>query len=64
LGRKVRKRLNVDPEKLRQAREYLQLDRLLDNCVFERELEALQREYAPVLRRFRARLARQQRSVV
>jgi hypothetical protein len=69
LGQKVRKTLNIDAEKLRRAREYLQLDtdtevidRLLDDCVFERELEALQREYAPVLKRWRARLARQQRS--
>ena len=66
MGRKVRKTLNIDAEKLRQAREYLQLDtdtevidRLLDDCVFERELEALQREFAPVLKRFRSRLARQ-----
>ena len=69
MGRKVRKTLNIDAEKLRQAREYLQLetdtdviDRLLDDCVFERELDSLQREFAPVLKRFRSRLARQHRA--
>ena len=68
MGRKVRKTLNIDPEKLRQAREYLRvdtdtevIDRLLEDCVFERDLAALQREFAPVLKRWRSRLVRQQR---
>jgi len=68
MRRKVRKTLNFDAEKLRQAREYLQLDtdtelidRLLDDWVFERDLAALQREFAPVLKRWRSRLVRQQR---
>src|SRR5436189_6252434 len=45
MGRKVRKTLNIDAEKLRQAREYLELDtetevidRLLDDLVWERRL--------------------------
>ena len=68
MGRKVRKTLNIDPEKLRQAREYLRvdtdtevIDRLLEDCVFERDLAALQREFAPVLKRWRSRLVRQRR---
>jgi len=68
MGRKVRKTLNIDPEKLRQAREYLRvdtdtevIDRLLEGCVFERDLAALQREFAPVLKRWRSRLVRQRR---
>ncbi len=52
MGRKVRKTLNIDPEKLRQAREYLRVDT---------DLAALQREFAPVLKRWRSRLVRQQR---
>ncbi len=68
MRRKVRKTLNFDAEKLRQAREYLQLDtdtelidRLLDDWGFERDLAALQRGFAPVLKRWRSRLVRQQR---
>ena len=45
MGRKVRKTLNIDAEKLKQAREYLKLDtetevidRLLDDLVWERRL--------------------------
>jgi len=67
MGRKVRKTLNIDAEKLRQAREYPRLDTdtelidRLDDWVFERDLAALQREFAPVLKRWRSRLVRQQR---
>ncbi|HEV2670635.1 MAG TPA: hypothetical protein VGU74_06050 [Gemmatimonadales bacterium] len=63
MGRKVRKTLNIDAEKLKRAREYLELDtetevidRLLDDCEFERELEALNREFRPFLRTFRSPL--------
>src|SRR2546423_14122115 len=66
MGWKVQKTFNIDPEKLRQAREYLRvdtdtevIDRLLEDCVFERDLAALQREFAPVLKRWRSRLRRQ-----
>jgi len=45
MGRKVRKTLNIDAEKLKQAREYLRLDtetevidRLLEDLVWERRL--------------------------
>jgi hypothetical protein len=65
MGRKVRKTLNIDPEKLKRAREYLGLDtetevidRLLDDCTFEQELDALNREYAHVLKNFRSPLTR------
>ena len=63
MGRKVRKTLNIDAEKLKKAREYLGLDtetevidRLLDDCEFERKLAELNREFAPVLRNFRSPL--------
>jgi hypothetical protein len=64
-GRKVRKTLNIDAEKLKKAREYLGLDtetevidRLLDDCTFEQELDALNREFAPVFKNFRSPLTR------
>jgi hypothetical protein len=51
MGRKVRKTLNIDADKLKRAREYLGLDteaevidRLLDDCDFERELVLLLKE--------------------
>ena len=63
MGRKVRKTLNIDAEKLKRAREYLQLDtetevidQLLDDCDFERELAALNREFAPYMKNFRSPL--------
>jgi len=68
MGRKVRKTLNIDARKLRSAREYLQLDtdtevidRLLDDCLFERELEVLNREFAPALKDLRSPLVRSPR---
>ena len=63
MGRKVRKTLNIDPEKLKQAREYLRLDtdtevidQLLDDCTFERELLQLLREASPSWKTFRSPL--------
>ncbi len=68
MGRKVRKTLNIDAEKLKRAREYLKLDtetevidRLLNDCDFERELDALNREFAPYLKDFRSPLVRPRR---
>ncbi|MGE5802881.1 MAG: hypothetical protein ACM358_11555 [Gemmatimonadota bacterium] len=65
MGRKVRKTLNIDAEKLKRAQEYLgveteteAIDRLLDGCDFERELDALNREFAPYMRNFRSPLTR------
>ena len=63
MGRKVRKTLNIDPEKLKRAREYFgvdteteAIDRLLDDCEFEQELDALNREFAPHFKNFRSPL--------
>jgi hypothetical protein len=65
MGRKVRKTLNIDAEKLEQAREFLRLDtetevidRLLDDCTFERELLHLLREASPSWKTFRSPLTR------
>jgi len=65
MGRKVRKTLNIDAEKLKKAREYLGLDtetevidRLLDDCDFERELDAINRKFAPYMKNFRSPLTR------
>ena len=65
MGRKVRKTLNIDAEKLTRAREYLGLDTetevidlLLNDCDFERELAELNREFATVLKGFRSPFAR------
>ena len=65
MGRKVRKTLNIDAEKLKRAQQYLGLDtetevidRLLDDCEFERELDALNREFAPHFKNFRSPLVR------
>ena len=65
MGRKVRKTLNIDAEKLKKAREYLGLDteteiidRRLDDCTFEQELYALNREYAHILKTFQSPLTR------
>lgn len=63
MGRKVRKTLNIDAEKLRRAREYLGLDtetevidRLLDDCEFERELMELLRQAPASFQTFRSPL--------
>lgn len=63
MGRKVRKTLNIDAEKLTRAREYLGLDtetevidRLLDDCDFERELVTLLKEAPASFRTFRSPL--------
>ncbi len=61
MRRKVRKTLNIDAEKLQLDTDTELIDRLLDDWVFERDLAALQREFAPVLKRWRSRLVRQQR---
>jgi hypothetical protein len=65
MGRKVRKTLNIDADKLKRAREYLGLDtetevidRLLDDCDFERGLVELNRQFAPALKGFRSPFAR------
>lgn len=65
MGRKVRKTLNIDAEKLKRAREYLGLDtetevidRLLDDCTFEQELLQLLREASPSWKTFRSPLTR------
>jgi hypothetical protein len=59
----VRKTLNIDAEKLKRAQQYLGLDtetevidRLLDDCEFERQLAELNREFAPHLKHFRSPL--------
>jgi hypothetical protein len=61
----VRKTLNIDAEKLARARQYLGLDtetevidRLLDECDFERELAELNREFGTALKGFRSPFAR------
>jgi hypothetical protein len=63
VGRKVRRTLNIDAEKLKRAQQYLSLDtetdlidRLLDDCEFERQLAELNREFAPHLKHFRSPL--------
>lgn len=65
MGRKVRKTLNIDAEKLKRAREYLGLDtetevidRLLDDCTFEQELLQLLRDASPSWKTFRSPLTR------
>lgn len=68
MGRKVRKTLNIDAEKLERAREYLGLDtetevidRLLDDCDFERALLALLKEAPASFRTFRSPLRTRRR---
>jgi hypothetical protein len=68
MGRKVRKTLNIDAEKLKRAQEYLDvdtetevIDRLLDDCEFERKLDELNREFAPHLKNFRSPLVPRRR---
>lgn len=65
MGRKVRKTLNIDAKKLKQAREYLKLDtetevidQLLNDCVFERELLELLRSAPASFKTFRSPLTR------
>jgi hypothetical protein len=59
----VRKTLNIDVEKLKRAQQYLGLDtetevidRLLEDCDFERELVALLKEAPASFRTFRSPL--------
>jgi hypothetical protein len=68
VGRKMRKTLNIDAAKLKRAQAYLGLDtetevidRLLDDCDFERALDELNRAFAPAFERFRSPLVRQRR---
>lgn len=63
MGRKVRKTLNIDADKLKQAREYLELDtetevidRLLDDLVWERKLLEVLRSAPKSFRTFRSPL--------
>ena len=63
MGRKVRKTLNIDAEKLKQAREYLKLDtetevieRLLDDVVWERTLMEVLRSAPKSFKTFRSPL--------
>src|SRR5213592_391949 len=63
MGRKVRKTLNIDAEKLKQAREYLKLDtetevidRLLDDLVWERRLLDVLRSAPKSFKTFRSPL--------
>ncbi|HXO86403.1 MAG TPA: hypothetical protein VN803_12860 [Gemmatimonadales bacterium] len=63
MGRKVRKTLNIDAQKLKQAREYLELeteteviDRLLDDLVWERKLLEVLRSAPKSFRTFRSPL--------
>jgi hypothetical protein len=63
MGRRVRKTLNIDADKLKQAREYLKLDtetevidRLLDDLVWERELLEVLRSAPKSFKTFRSPL--------
>lgn len=63
MGRKVRKTLNIDAEKLRKAREYLNLDtetevidELLDDCVWQQDLLEVLRSAPKSMRTFRSPL--------
>lgn len=63
MGRKVRKTLNIDAAKLKRAQAYLGLDtetavidRLLDDCDYERELVALLKQAPASFRTFRSPL--------
>jgi hypothetical protein len=68
MGRKVRKTLNIDPKKLKRAQAYLGLDtetevidRLLEDCDFERELLELLRSAPASFRTLRSPLAERPR---
>lgn len=65
VGRKVRKTLNIDAEKLKRVQRYLGLDteteaidRMLDDFDFERELDELLKTAPRSLRTFRSPLVR------
>lgn len=63
MGRKVRKTLNIDAEKLKRVQRYLGLeteteviDHMLDNYDFERELTELLKTFSPSWKTFRSPL--------
>lgn len=65
MGRRVRKTLNIDVEKLRRVKDYLgaateteAIDRLLEDCDFERELAELIERASPSWKQFRTPLSR------
>lgn len=65
MGRKVRKTLNIDAEKLKRVQQHLgaateteAIDRMLDDFDFERELLELLRSAPPSLAAFRSPLVR------
>lgn len=65
MGRKVRKTLNIDVEKLKLSQQYLGLDtetevidRLLSDCAFEQELLQVLREATNNFKKFRSPLVR------
>jgi len=65
MGRRVRKTLNIDPDKLRRVKKHLGLatdteviDRLLDDADWERELAKTLAAASPSWKRFRTPLAR------
>jgi len=69
MGRKVRKTLNIDAEKLKRVQAYLGLDtetqvieHLLDDYDFERELLELLKEASPHFQRFRSPLVTNRRA--
>lgn len=68
MGRKVRKTLNIDGEKLKRVQRYLGLDtetevidHMLDDYEFERELKDLLRSASPAWKTFRSPLVVRQR---
>lgn len=68
MGRKVRKTLNIDGEKLKRVQRYLGLDtetevidRMLDDYEFERELEDLLRSASPAWKTFQSPLVARRR---
>ncbi len=68
MGHKVRKTLNIDAAKLKRVQRYLGLetetaviDRLLDDCEFERELMQLLRTAPRSFRTLQSPLARRAR---
>ena len=68
MGRKVRKTLNIDGEKLKRVQRYLDLDtetdvidRMLDDYEFERELEEWLQSASPAWKTFRSPLVTRRR---
>ncbi|NIM50603.1 MAG: hypothetical protein GTN62_09765 [Gemmatimonadales bacterium] len=68
MGRRVRKTLNIDSEKLKRVKEYLGLDtetevidRLLDEVEYERQLNEILRSASPEWKTFRSPLVRRPR---